>query len=69
MASPSIPFASDLSLDVLEMRRRRGEINTPELDDLHRGLQPGYVAVRWVHRTSDDAEPVLPNGDGHVSHQ
>lgn len=61
MADPLREIASPLAQQVLEMRTRRHELETPVLDPRHRDLQPQVTAVRVVRRLRDldEAEPEL----------
>lgn len=53
-------IASDLSYQVLERRRRMGEIATPKLDEANRHLQTiGSIPVIRRLKDLDDAEPDL----------
>lgn len=52
-------IASVLSQQVLEMRRCRGELATPPLDETNRDVQAVHRPIRGIRREMDDTEPVV----------
>ena len=61
----SQPIASDLSYEVLKLRRRRFELQTPELDSRLRNLYPLPSVLVQREAFMADRESVL-EGESHL---